>query len=315
MLNYSNIQDVITDEDFYQYPDLETFREKLEELRNFDFTGFDPHKISETIFSYLTVIPSLSSNYNPDSFNTFKFYRARLNIDHNTEDERLIRTYSYPPPSACAQNGRANLKNRSVFYSSNSALTAIIESKPKADDIGYLSVWNGFTDREIKCGVLLPRDLTQENEWYVLAKDIYAYAALQHDQGLVRRNGFFHEALDFISSLFLTEKIPYSITSWIATELLYGTAWKDFIIYPSVANNAYSSNIVFHPNVADQYLKFEKVIRFKVLKFDEPNISLSVGKVGELFQNNIKWRDATEEEMDFASFPGYSTEVTCIKNN
>jgi len=307
---FVNTKDVITEDDFVQYADIPSFKVKLQELRNLDFTGMERNKISEVIFSYLTVIPSLSGKYLPDQFNTFKFYRARLNIDDKAEDTRLIRTYSYPPPSICLSNGRANMKNISAFYASNSALTSIIESKPKPGDIGYLSIWNGFTNREMKSGILLPRDLNQENEWYVLARDIYSYAEMKYSKVGIRRNGFFHESIDFISNLFQTEKPPYYITSWIATELLYGMAWKDFIIYPSVANKAYTVNMAFHPNVVNQYMKFEKVIRFKVNNFDEYNINLSVGKVGEMKQNNIIWRDARKDEIDFVNLPGFSTTVT-----
>lgn len=312
MDSFVNTKDVITEDDFIQYPDIPTFKAKLDELRKIDFTGMDRNKISDVVFSYLTVIPSLSARHTKEQFNTFKFYRVRLNIDDKTEDTRLIRTFSYPPPSVCSSNGRANLKNTSAFYASNSALTSIIESKPKPGDIGYLSFWDGCTVREMKSGILLPRDLTQENEWYVLAKDIYAYAEMKRTKVGVRQNDFFHEALDFVSNLFQIEMPPYSITSWIATELLYGMAWKDFIIYPSVANKAHTVNMVFHPNVVDQCMKFVKVIRFKVNNFNGHNINLSVGKVAEMQHNNIIWRDALKEEMDFANLPGFSTLVTKI---
>ena len=149
-----------TEQDFLKYSSLEEFRKKLGELRDTDFTNLDPKKVGEIIFEYLTVIPSISGKYEPSKFNRFKFYRARLNIDESNEDLGLIRTYSYPPPQFCKENGRANIKNKSVFYSTNCALTAIIESKPKSGDIGYLSFWKGCTDREMKAGTLLPRLLS-----------------------------------------------------------------------------------------------------------------------------------------------------------
>lgn len=299
----TNTNEIISDKDFFEYSNIEAFKAKLEELRNIDLTTADPKQVEETIFSYLTVIPSLSGKYSPDKFNHFKFYRVRLNIAEGDEDLRLVRTYSYPSPQFCKENGRANLKSKSVFYSTNSALTAIIESKPKVGDIGYLSIWNGCTDREMKSGVLLPRNLNAENEWYILAKDIYAFADKHFDKVAIEKSNFFHEALDFISSLFLSEKTPYSITSWISDELIYGTAWKDFIIYPSFANKAFTSNFAIHPNVVDKYLRFVKVIRFKVLKMSNDTFSLSTGRVGEIIQNNIEWRTATKEELDFSLFP------------
>jgi len=299
---YTN--EIVTDKDFFQYSNIEDFKIKLEELKNTDFSGFNKKRIGETIFSFLTVIPSLIGKYAPEKFNQFKFYRVRLNINEDCEDLRLVRTYSYPLPQFCKENGRANFQNKSVFYATNSALTAIIESKPKVGDIGYLSIWDGGTDREMKSGILLPRNLNTENEWYILAKEAYAFAEKHYDKVAMQKSNFFHEALNFISSLFLIEKAPYSITSWISNELIYGTAWKDFIIYPSFANKAFTSNFAIHPNVADKYLKFVKVIRFKVLELGGDKFSLSTGRVGELIQNNIAWRTATKEELDFSLFPG-----------
>jgi hypothetical protein len=299
----TDTNEIITDKDFFEYPTIEAFRAKLEELRNIDFTNTDKKTIGETIFSYLTVVPSLIGKYAPEKFNQFKFYRVRLNVNDETEDLNLIRTYSYPSPQLCKENGRANLQYKSVFYSTNSALTAIIESKPKVGDIGYLNFWEGSPDREMKSGVLLPRDLNTENEWYVLAKDIYAFVDKHFDKVGLHKSNYFHEALNFISKLFLTEKPPYPITSWISTELLYGSAWKDFIIYPSFANKAFTSNFAIHPNVADKYLKFVKVIRFKVLSINEDRFSVSTGRVGEMMQNNIEWRAVTKDELDFSLFP------------
>lgn len=296
--------EVIKDQDFFEYPNIGAFKAKLEELRNIDFSNTEQKQIGETIFKYLTVIPSLIGKYSPDKFNQFKFYRVRLNINRENEDLNLIQTYSYPLPLFCKENGRANLKNKSVFYSTNSALTAIMESKPKAGDIGYLSIWDGRTDREMKAGVLLPRNLNEQNEWYVLAKDIYAFTDKHFEKVAMQKSNFFHEALNFISSLFLTEKAPYPITSWISTELIYGSAWKDFIIYPSFVNKAFTSNLAIHPNVVDNYLKFVKVIRFKVLEISDERFLFSTGRVGEIIKNNIEWRTAINEELDFSLFPG-----------
>lgn len=299
-------KDEWSDKDFFQYADIESFRAKLEDLKNYDFTGLDKKQIGDVIFSYLTVIPSLVANYVPEKFNRFLFYRVRMNVDLQKEDLRLLSTYSYPTPQYCANNGRANLKHTSVFYATNSALTAVIESKPKVGEVGYLSTWKGNADRDMKAGVLLPRTLSQENAWYVLAKDIYSFADQHYDRLRMNKNNFFHEALDFIADRFVQEASPYPITSWIANSLLYGEAWKDFIIYPSVANQAFTTNIAIHPYVANRYLQFVKVIRFKVIDMQGENFTLSTGRVGELKNNNIEWRTASPDELDFSPLPEWT---------
>ncbi len=63
----------------------------------------------------------------------------------------------------------------------------------------------------------------------------------------------------------------------------------------------------------NQYLRFEKVIRFRVNNFNGHNISLSVGKAGEVEQNNIVWRNVRQEEMDFVNLSGFTTTVTKIE--
>lgn len=299
----------ISDKDFFKYENIEEFRLNLRRLKETNFGNCDHNEIADILFSHMDVIPSLIANYSFQKFNTFSFYRVRLNINDNYEDLRLSRTYSYPLPSFCKENGRANLKNKSVFYASNSAGTPIIESKPNQGDTGYLSIWHGCADREMKAGVLLPKELNPENDWYILAHDIHAFSQIHLNKVAINKSSFFHEALNFISDLFLQENVPYPITSWIANELIYGRAWKDFIIYPSFANKAYTCNLAIHPNVADRYLKFVKVIRFRVTEITEHKYTLSTGFVGEFIQNNITWREATYEELDFSLFPNFVEEI------
>ena len=75
METVTNTNEIITDKDFFEYPTIEAFKTKLEELRNIDFTNTDKKTIGETIFSYLTVVPSLIGKYSPEKFNQFKFYK------------------------------------------------------------------------------------------------------------------------------------------------------------------------------------------------------------------------------------------------
>lgn len=295
--------ELIFPNDYSQYSNIDEYKLKLQHLKNQNFTNATKEELNKALFDNLFLIPSLVGTYNQEKFNNFNFYRVRLNIDTNLEDLNLIKTYSYPLPQFCSKNGRANLKNKSVFYCSNSSLTSILESKPKVGDIGYLSLWKGNTNRQMKSGVLLPQSLTTENEWYVLAKDIYSYAEEEIKKQATSNWEYCYEGLKFIADLFINEKEPYPITSWISNELLYGSAWKDFIIYPSFVSKTNTTNIAFHPNVADSHLHFEKVIRFKILNINDDKFSLSTGRVGELHQNNIKWRTATEEELDFSLFP------------
>ena len=148
-----NIGPNIDENDFSIYPNSDALNEQLEKLRNMDFTNKSPKEISETLNSFLDLMPVVTSRYSADKFNTFQFYRVRNNVNFETEDLNLIQTYSYPLPQFCKENGRANLKNMSVFYCSNHALTALTESRPKIGEIGYLSIWEGRATEEMCAGV------------------------------------------------------------------------------------------------------------------------------------------------------------------
>lgn len=292
-----------TEGDFSIYQNLESLKQNLEQLRKTDFTNKTYKEISEAFDHYLDLMPIVTGLYEIEKFNKFQFYRVRSKVNTDTEDLKLIQTYSYPLPQFCKDNGRANLKNTSVFYCSNHALTALIESKPQVGEIGYLSVWKGCAIETMSCGVLLPKSLRKENMWRVLTDGLYEHVERDIEKKLKTQGPLFHEKLRFIADLFLTETFPYPITSLVAYEMLYGKARKDFIVYPSFANDSYSCNMAFHPNVVNNSMRFEKVIRFKVISIEGHDLTMSTGRVGELVKNNIKWRDATKEESDFAMFP------------
>jgi hypothetical protein len=293
----------VLEDDFCRYLSVDELRQKLEILKNTDLSTASQGEITNTFFSYFDTLPSLIAMYQPSRFNNFYFYRARLNVDHTSEDTKLIRTFSYPLPQFCKDNGRANLRQKSVFYCSNCAVTSVMEAKPKVGDVGYLSVWRGNAQRPVKTGILLPRGLKQDNIWSGLTDDMYMHVDKELSTIAQQKYDFFKEEIRFVADLFLSEKPPYALTSWIGNELIYGTSWKDMIVYPSFVNDGYSCNVALHPNFADRFLEFEKVIRFKILDITDSQYVVSTGKVGVMVNNSIMLRDATKEELDFSLFP------------
>lgn len=294
----------ILDGDYSDYLTLATLKEKLEELRNINFSGLSKEEIAKIFFGYLKALPCLTAMYSVEKFNSFNFYRVRLGVNPESEDLSLIRTFSYPSSHFCSENGRANLKNKSVFYCSNSALTSVMESKPNIGDVGYLSIWKGKTNRKMKAGLFLPENLRSENEWRAVCDDLYQYARLEALKSHPEKYQFFHETLRFISRLYLDENKPYHLTSWISDQMLHGLTWKDFIIYPSYLNEGYSCNMAIHPNTVDNHLEFKKVIRFKLQNKVGNNWIISTGSFGEIKNANIEWKMAAPGELDFSKLPG-----------
>ena len=294
--------DSFLDTDFEQFQSIEQLRAKLAELKFLRLNHLDQEQIKKVVFDYFGLIPSQVGYFAPENFNNHYFYRARVNL-HLKEDLNLIKTYSYPLPQFCKENGRANLKNKSVFYCSNFALTAIFETKPNIDDIGYLSIWKGNTKRKIKSGIILPENLNRENPWSDLASDFHQKLREYNTTNPSSKDLFQLEIIKFIADLYISETPSYPLTSWIANELLYGENWKDFIVYPSNINQSMNCNYAFHPNSADRFLNFEKVIRFKVVDKVGENYTLSTGRVGEIINTNMVWRNATEEELNMSLLP------------
>jgi hypothetical protein len=107
-----------------------------------------------------------------------------------------------------------------------------------------------------------------------------------------------------MSEQFVTENYPYALTSFVADEALYGNDAKDLVLYPSVASNSHYCNFAIHPNIVERYLAFKSVIRFKVITVSSGMaLQLSSGRIGEIITNNITWRDARFEEIDFNNMP------------
>lgn len=84
--------------------------------------------------------------------------------------------------------------------------------------------------------------------------------------------------------------------------MLHGLTWKDFIVYPSYLNEGYSCNMAIHPNTADKYLEFKKVIRFKLQSKVGNYWTISTGHYGEVKNTNIVWKMAALGNLTFQSF-------------
>lgn len=289
---------VLTQEDLDSLPDLPSYIEDLKRLDSFDFSDSTTEEIYHRFYDLARIFPLKYEIFKPEKFNTHLYYRVRLNINPNEEDLSLIQTYSYPPSFICKENGRANLKGKSVFYCSNSLRSAIYESKPKGECEGFISVWKGNTTRPIKFGLCLPDKLPDVNEWQLTASDMaeyhykylltYAKDKIPHYQALN----------DFIATKFISEEKPYYLTSMLSDISLFDKEfWRDCILYPGVLSKGTQCNIAFHPNSVNENLKFEKVFRIRIVSNDNDLISFKIGKVGYIENTHINWRNLNEDEI------------------
>ena len=287
--------------DFKDHSDISFIKQNIKTLLEVDFSSLSPRQRKEVLFKHLECLPVKVTYLDPESFNDKIFYRTRLNISES-EDRNLIRTYSYPPASFCRENGRANLKGKSVFYCSNSALSTIVEAKPKVGDQGSLSIWKGNSERTLKCGIFFGSELPNINPWQNVARDFHQEQVRHGLRNPSLKNDISLEILKFIEERFKHESPDYPLTSIIADEMIFGSRWKHFIVYPSVKDIGHSCNYAFHPNIADLYLKFVKVIRFKIFEIDGEEYQIGIGRVGEVINSAIEWREPNDVEKNFDRF-------------
>jgi hypothetical protein len=288
----------INDDDLSLFPDIETYKAELKILDNFKFEKLNEDQIYNLLYDYAKILASKFRLSSKSEFNKKTFYRARLKKKIDTiEDITLTQTYSFPPARGCAHNGRANLKNKSVFYCSDEIECAIRETKPEIGEEGFISFWKGNAKKDIKIGVCLPNDLPLENKWREIEKKAAKY--ILDNLSIDAKDKFEHiiELYKFISEKFKTEKEPYYISSMISNEFLYGDLWHDYIVYPSLMSKNIYCNLAFHPNSANENLKFEKVLQFKINNIENDKIMIVFGKVGYLENTKMKFREKTKEEI------------------
>jgi hypothetical protein len=280
-------------------PDLNSYVANLNKLKSLDFRNSEASYVHDRFFELATILPINFAFFHKEKFNKLKFYRVRSNIDQSKEDISLINTYSYPPQVFCNENGRANLKGKTVFYCSNNPNAAIYESKSKIGEEGSLSVWTANSDRTIYFGVCLPYDLKPSNDWNLVASDIFIKQLIYYQAEAKDKLDHFKALNKFISDIFVSENKPYPLTSMISNEYLYRTDHNplDFLLYPSITSNLNYCNMAFHPNAVNENLKFEKVIRFKIINITSERISFNFGKVGFLEGTEMKWRNYNEEDV------------------
>jgi hypothetical protein len=289
----------ILEEDLIKLPDYKQYVQDLQKLREFNFNGASPDEIAEKCYDVVTHFPFVSIFQNPEIFNQHYFYRVRRNIDTNNEDIDLIQTYSYPMPSFCQSNGRANIKGKSVFYCSDEVGGALFECKPQKGDEGYLSIWKPIASRPIKFGMLTSPDIPTDNPWHELTSEIFDMVRDFYKEKTPKKYEHFLELYRFIGERFMNESEPYSLTSSLSHRFMYQDKGLDLILYPSSETENKFCNFAIHPNTVHTQLRFEKVIRFLVKSVKGSRIEYSLREVGEPKETNIIWRSPRPEDKEF----------------
>jgi len=288
-----------TEKDLELFPSYDEYCDDLKMLSEMDLSNKNSEEIYNIIYDYLKILPACFGVFSPTKFNKIPFYRCRIkNNIGKIENKDLIQTHSFPPSNVCKENGRANLKNHSVFYCSNDPRAAILESKPKTGDEVYLSEWKAKATRNIKFNLCLPTKLPENNIWNMVANDKNSYIKTKIKGFTNDKFRHYAKLLNFISESFISERKPYSLTSMISHIFLFNELINDFIVYPSVVSNSNYCNLAFHPNSVLENLKFDKVYKLKINALTDDQIEFNFGVVGTLKNSRMIWRRIKQEERE-----------------
>jgi hypothetical protein len=221
-------------------------------------------------------------------------YRVRKNIDIIKEDLTIVKTYNYPEPIYCKENGRANIKGYSVFYCSNVAATSIIETKPEDKDVYYLSIWKPKTKTILKAANFC-KEINKIDSGQLKPMVLISKLKDQISASGVDKTPQLNYLLDFVIDTFKNENKPYNISSWISHYILNVRMDLNGILYQSVEANSFC-NMAFHPTFVDNQLCFQKVLKIETIKLENQLIKYKLISVGELESDKIKWRQLKEQE-------------------
>lgn len=287
---------MFSQDDVFSYdeiPELDQYKKDILDFDKIDLTNKNSFEINDLYYSAAKILP-MSAFSQPMTGRNFFRVRAKRGIGIS-EDLESIKTFSYPPREF-SPSGRANQKFTSVFYCSDSYITTMYESRMQIDEVGYLGIWKCISVKPVRYGCILPSKLDVRNRWRNHIDSIYLDSLKSgklHDKSLQE---IFLK--DYIAEKFITEAMPYCLTSFIAHAALYSNNHIDFLVYPSVQSSKLKCNVAFNPNSVDEHLKLQKVIKFKILEKNNYSINYRIELVGDVVDDKVKWRLSTDDDWN-----------------
>jgi len=233
----------------------------------------------------------------PQVANSFSIFRVRKNLGE-FEYPNLISNFSYPPSALCTWAGRANLKYRPVFYGAMEPETALLECKPKLNDMLYLSVWGIDSDNSFIWSSLLPFDLPIENIWNQIAKKQKENVDRQSKLAGVEKNKELKYLYETTAKWFLLEDDGYTKSSWISNKYLYGMTNVAVLAYPSISTARKTTCLAINPNFVDCYMKIKKTYMFDIIK-NKDQLAFRLQSVSNADTINMNLGKPLEEDYKF----------------
>lgn len=278
-----------------ELPDLEQYKHNLGVLIKTNMESLTQDEIHELYCKYAVFSIGRPVQISKDEINKFKFFRVRGGVAVG-EDIFNVGTFSYPKPQFCKENGRANLKNKPVFYCSFNPEAAINESKYRASQDYFMGIWGVSLDRPLSYLQIIPYSLSNNHplETFIDKNDRVSIAFSRNNLP----NGEHLEYLfDFISERYTEEPYPYCLTSYLSNQMLYENKGVDCITYPSAQCEKKLMNFAFHPAFVDGNLKLMDIYKYQVIINAEQKPTIFVSHRGEIQGEKIAWKVADENDV------------------
>jgi len=117
-------------EELRKLPKLQELKKSLHEFSHKDFTNSSIEEIEKEFYKSGYLLPLTWDTFTAEFASQMPIYRVRDNVNVDKEDITQISTYANPPTAFCSENGRANLKYRSVFYASYCGIKTFRKCRP-----------------------------------------------------------------------------------------------------------------------------------------------------------------------------------------
>lgn len=243
-------------------------------------------------------------------------YRARKHkqIDGESKDYLFTNEKEFwnPPIKNITNLGRCNNIHESMFYSSNSFETALLEVSPEEGK--FISVAHFIPIKlngNLSSFIIKPICLND-------LKNIDDYKHLISENYFLTRNKKFNEVDKLIDKLFTEKivdeakyKITIAITKCMLSNIIYKSGKIDFIngmIYPSIANKKNSINILLKPIYAEISFQIKLIQTFKILNVNNKKVTIKLVRNG--YVNETK--NTIFEKSNIFWLPKIDGEVTVI---
>jgi len=233
----------------------EAILENISLLENLNYRTASIKEIEELLFPLFKGLRMTVPSFDPGVY----LYRSRICKDKPKHLSEL----SYPQPQFISEYGRANDISQPMFYGSISKNIPFFELNAKTGDRLILSIW------KTKAKLLLNHIGFSEDVSQSLQSERAFDSIYQFTSDTLKFNDLNTFVYNFLAASFARkisreENFLYKLSIAITNKLIMGEILHG-VLYPSIAMNGNSDNIVLKPSYVDENLEFVGVEYLEVV--------------------------------------------------